>query len=63
MTIFYQFLFLGITSFCMGGWFLYSAKKNPFKKKEPYDLNVMQYINGFGLLILGLIMFISLFFV
>jgi hypothetical protein len=63
MTIFYQFLFLGITSFGMGVWFLYSAKKNPFKKKKPYNLNVMQYINSFGLMILGLIMLISLFFV
>jgi len=54
MSDFYKILIVGICSLGLGIWFLYDAVKRPLKSKEPYDLNLMEYIRAIGLLLIGI---------
>lgn len=60
MTVFYKFLILDIIILILSAWLIYNAIKRPLKKKEPYNLNLMQYIRAFGMLIVGIILLIAL---
>lgn len=55
MPGFYKVLICSICLLSMGLWFLYDAIKRPLKSKEPYDLNLMEYIRAIGLIVIGIL--------
>jgi hypothetical protein len=48
-------LLVSLVSLFSGFWFLYRSVKTLYKKKVPYDLNLIKQIRGIGMAFSGLL--------